>query len=72
MQDMHNKYMYRHMVMVKHFLLFKSFCSFFKFSVKLFLDYFYFVLLNTIGDAKYNCIVSDDLIIDAFDYYDSL
>ncbi|WP_108804067.1 3-dehydroquinate synthase [Aquimarina sp. Aq107] len=32
----------------------------------------YFVLLNTIGDAKYNCIVSDDLIIDAFEYYASL
>ncbi|MFD2562512.1 3-dehydroquinate synthase [Aquimarina rubra] len=32
----------------------------------------YFVLLNTIGEAKYNCIVSDDLIIDAFEYYASL
>ncbi|WP_378173502.1 3-dehydroquinate synthase [Aquimarina sp. SS2-1] len=32
----------------------------------------YFVLLNTIGDAKYNCIVSDDLIMDAFEYYASL
>lgn len=32
----------------------------------------YFVLLNTIGDATYNCTVSDDLIIDAFDYYASL
>ncbi|WP_298316128.1 3-dehydroquinate synthase [uncultured Aquimarina sp.] len=32
----------------------------------------YFVLLTTIGEAKYNCIVPDDLIIDAFDYYASL
>ncbi len=32
----------------------------------------YFVLLNTIGEAKYNCIVTDDLIIDAFEYYASL
>lgn len=31
-----------------------------------------FVLLNSIGDAKYNCIVPDDLILKAFDYYDSL
>ncbi|KAA1243449.1 3-dehydroquinate synthase [Aquimarina sp. RZ0] len=32
----------------------------------------YFVLLNTIGDATYNCTVSDDLIIKSFEYYDSL
>jgi len=32
----------------------------------------YFVLLDTIGDAKYNCIVSDELIIEAFEYYASL
>lgn len=28
-----------------------------------------FVLLNTIGDAKYNCIVSDELILKSFDFY---
>ncbi len=32
----------------------------------------YFVLLNTIGDAKYNCIASDDLIIKSFEYYQSV
>ncbi len=32
----------------------------------------YFVLLNTIGEAKYNCIVSDDLILKSFGYYNSL
>ncbi len=31
-----------------------------------------FVLLNTIGEAKYNCQVSDELIIKAFEYYNSL
>ncbi|EZH75442.1 3-dehydroquinate synthase [Aquimarina atlantica] len=32
----------------------------------------YFVLLNTIGEAKYNCIVSDELILTSFEYYASL
>ncbi len=32
----------------------------------------YFVLLNTIGEAKYNCIVSDTLILKSFDYYKSM
>ena len=32
----------------------------------------YFVLLDTIGDAAYNCIVDDKLIIQSFEYYDSL
>ncbi|WP_103068423.1 3-dehydroquinate synthase [Aquimarina sediminis] len=32
----------------------------------------YFVLLETIGEAKYNCIVSDDLILKSFEYYNSL
>lgn len=32
----------------------------------------YFVLLKTIGEATYNCTVSDDVIIDAFEYYASL
>jgi len=32
----------------------------------------YFVLLNTIGDAKFNCIVSDELILKSFEYYASL
>ncbi len=32
----------------------------------------YFVLLETIGNAKYNCTVSDELIIKAFEYYASL
>ncbi len=32
----------------------------------------YFVLLNTIGEAKYNCTVSDELILKSFEYYDSL
>ncbi|MEW7276961.1 3-dehydroquinate synthase [Aquimarina sp. 2201CG1-2-11] len=32
----------------------------------------YFVLLNTIGDAKYNCIASDELIIKSFEYYQSV
>ncbi len=32
----------------------------------------YFVLLTSIGEAKYNCIVSDELIIKSFEYYDSL
>ncbi len=31
-----------------------------------------FVLLHTIGEAKYNCIVPDELILKAFDYYGSL
>ncbi|WP_106793941.1 3-dehydroquinate synthase [Aquimarina sp. Aq78] len=31
----------------------------------------YFVLLNTIGEAKYNCIVSDELILKSFEYYAS-
>ncbi len=29
----------------------------------------YFVLLNTIGDTKYNCLVSDELILKSFAYY---
>ncbi len=32
----------------------------------------YFVLLNTIGDAKYNCTVTDELILQSFEYYASL
>ncbi|WP_299437044.1 3-dehydroquinate synthase [uncultured Aquimarina sp.] len=32
----------------------------------------YFVLLNTIGEAKYNCTVDNEIIIDAFEYYASL
>jgi len=32
----------------------------------------YFVLLNTLGEAKYNCLVSDELILKSFEYYDSL
>lgn len=32
----------------------------------------YFVLLNTIGEAKYNCIVPDELILKSFEYYQSL
>ncbi|GAA4114738.1 3-dehydroquinate synthase [Aquimarina addita] len=32
----------------------------------------YFVLLNTIGDAKYNCKVSDKMILESFAYYASL
>ncbi|WP_108869081.1 3-dehydroquinate synthase [Aquimarina aquimarini] len=32
----------------------------------------YFVLLSTIGEAKYNCIVSDELILQSFGYYASL
>ncbi|MBQ4819171.1 3-dehydroquinate synthase [Aquimarina sp. MMG016] len=32
----------------------------------------YFVLLNTIGEAKYNCTVSDALIMKSFEYYASL
>ncbi|MEW7291918.1 3-dehydroquinate synthase [Aquimarina sp. 2304DJ70-9] len=32
----------------------------------------YFVLLNTIGEAKYNCTVPDELILKSFEYYDSL
>ncbi|MCX2763492.1 3-dehydroquinate synthase [Aquimarina muelleri] len=32
----------------------------------------YFVLLNTIGEASYNCIVSDELILNSFAYYNSL
>ncbi|GAA4278842.1 3-dehydroquinate synthase [Aquimarina mytili] len=32
----------------------------------------YFVLLETLGKAKYNCIVSDELIVKSFEYYDSL
>ncbi|MEB3346647.1 3-dehydroquinate synthase [Aquimarina gracilis] len=31
-----------------------------------------FVLLTTIGDAKYNCKVPDELILQAFEYYSSL
>jgi len=31
-----------------------------------------FVLLNSIGDAKYNCIVPNELILKAFDYYKGL
>ncbi|WP_109300737.1 3-dehydroquinate synthase [Aquimarina sp. AU474] len=31
-----------------------------------------FVLLNAIGEAKYNCTVSNDLIVKSFEYYDSL
>ncbi len=32
----------------------------------------YFVLLNSIGEAKYNCIVPDELILKSFEYYASL
>lgn len=32
----------------------------------------YFVLINAIGDAKYNCTVPDNLILQSFDYYASL
>lgn len=32
----------------------------------------YFVLLNTIGEAKYNCLVSDELILASFEYYAAL
>ena len=31
----------------------------------------YFVLLNTLGEAKYNCVVDDQLILKSFEYYDS-
>ncbi len=31
----------------------------------------YFVLLNTLGEAKYNCVVDDELILKSFEYYDS-
>lgn len=31
-----------------------------------------FVLINTIGETKYNCTVSDDLIIKSLDYYNAL
>ncbi len=31
-----------------------------------------FVLLNTIGEAKYNCKASDELILKSFEYYNSL
>ncbi len=31
-----------------------------------------FVLLKTIGEAKYNCIVPDELILKSFEYYDML
>ncbi len=32
----------------------------------------YFVLLNTIGEAKYNCTVPEELVFKAFDYYASI
>ncbi|MCK8520364.1 3-dehydroquinate synthase [Aquimarina sp. D1M17] len=32
----------------------------------------YFVLLNTLGEAKYNCKVANELILKSFDYYMSL
>ncbi len=32
----------------------------------------YFVLLETIGSAQYNCIVSDELILESFQYYNAL
>ena len=32
----------------------------------------YFVLLNSIGEATYNCIVSNELILNSFTYYNSL
>ncbi|WP_062057828.1 3-dehydroquinate synthase [Aquimarina longa] len=32
----------------------------------------YFVLLHTIGEAKYNCTVSDELILQSFEYYSNL
>ncbi len=32
----------------------------------------YFVLLNTIGEAKYNCTVPDELILESFNFYNTL